>query len=158
MFSVAQWYPRVCVFDDVNGWNTDPYLGPSEFYLEYGDFDVKITAPASHIVVAGGELLNPADVLTNEQLQRLAKARNSDQTVIIRSEKEVTDPASRPKGKELTWHFRLQQARDFSWASSRSFIWDAARINLPSGRTALAQSAYPAESAGKKHGACHRIQ
>lgn len=150
VFSVAQWYPRVCVFDDVNGWNTDPYLGPSEFYLEYGDFDVKITAPASHIVVAGGELLNPADVLTNEQLQRLAKARNSDQTVIIRSEKEVTDPASRPKGKELTWHFRLQQARDFSWASSRSFIWDAARINLPSGRTALAQSAYPAESAGKK--------
>lgn len=150
VFSVAQWYPRVCVFDDVNGWNTDPYLGPSEFYLEYGDFDVKITAPASHIVVAGGELLNPEDVLTNEQLQRLAKARNSDQTVIIRSEKEVTDPASRPKGKELTWHFRLQQARDFSWASSRSFIWDAARINLPSGRTALAQSAYPAESAGKK--------
>src|SRR4051812_22802312 len=64
IFAVAQWYPRMCVFDDVQGWNTLPYLGAGEFYLEYGDFDVTITAPASHIVVASGELLNPSEVLT----------------------------------------------------------------------------------------------
>src|SRR5688572_13475074 len=74
IYAVAQWYPRVCVFDDVRGWNTDPYLGAGEFYLEYGDFDVSITVPSKHIVVASGELLNPSEVLTAEQLKRYNKA------------------------------------------------------------------------------------
>ena len=150
IFAVAQWYPRMCVFDDVQGWNTLPYLGPSEFYLEYGNFDFNITVPASHIVVASGELQNPSQVLTAAQVKRLDEARSSDKTVTIRSEKEVTDPASRPAGNTLTWHFKIDNARDISWASSRSFIWDAARMNLPSGKKALAMSVYPAESAGKK--------
>lgn len=150
IFSVAQWYPRMCVFDDVEGWNTLPYMGAGEFYLEYGDFDVNITAPASHIVVAGGQLENPKDVLTDKQTERLNQARNSDQSVFIRTDSEVKDPASRPAGKSvLTWHFTLKNARDFSWASSRSFIWDAARINLPNGKSALAMSVYPIESKGK---------
>ena len=150
IFTVAQWYPRMCVFDEVQGWNTLPYLGPSEFYLEYGDFDYTITAPASHIVVASGELLNPTEVLTAIQNERFAKAKKSDKTIIIRSEKEVTDPASRPKGNTLTWHYKIKNSRDASWASSKSFIWDAAKINLPSGKTSLAMSAYPAESNGDK--------
>lgn len=150
IFAVAQWYPRMCVYDDVDGWNTLPYLGPSEFYLEYGDFDFSITAPASHIVVASGELQNPSDVLTSTQLKRLTEARNSDKTVIIRSESEVTDPGSRPKGNTLTWHYKISNARDVSWASSKAFIWDAAKINLPSGKKSLAMSAYPAESNGTK--------
>jgi len=150
IFTVAQWYPRLCVFDDVLGWNTHPYLGPSEFYLEYGDFDVRITAPASHIVVCSGELKNETEVLTAKQVERLATARRSDATVMIRSLDEIKDPSSRPAEKTLTWHFTISNARDVSWASSRSFIWDAARINLPGGKSALAMSVYPSESNGKK--------
>jgi len=150
VFAVAQWYPRMCVFDDIQGWNTLPYLGPSEFYLEYGNFDFNITAPASHIVVASGELQNPSEVLTAAQVKRLEEAKASDKTVIIRSEKEVTDPASRPAGNTLTWHYKIENARDVSWASSKSFIWDAARMNLPSGKKALAMSVYPEESNGVK--------
>ena len=149
VFAVAQWYPRICVYDDVSGWNTIPYIGPSEFYLEYGDYDISITAPASHIVVSSGELLNPKDVYTPEQQKRWDSAAKSDKTVMIRSAFEVTDPNSRPSGKqELTWNFRLRNARDAAWASSASFIIDAARMNLPSGKKSMAISAYPVESDG----------
>lgn len=150
IFAVAQWYPRMCVFDDIQGWNTLPYLGPSEFYLEYGDFDVKITAPASHIVVCSGELQNPSEVLTATQVQRYNEAKASDKTLMIRTEKEVADPSSRPGGSTLTWHYKINHSRDVAWSSSKSFIWDAARINLPSGKTALAMSVYPSESNGNK--------
>jgi len=149
IFSVAQWYPRMCVFDDVRGWNTDPYLGAGEFYLEYGDFDVNITAPASLIVVGSGDLLNPADVMTAQQLQRYNQAKESDKTVMIRTAKEVTDAKSRPSKPSLTWKFKISNSRDFAWAASKAFIWDAAKINLPSGKKALAMSVYPVESDGK---------
>ncbi|MGN6494170.1 MAG: M1 family metallopeptidase [Agriterribacter sp.] len=150
IFAVAQWYPRVCVYDDIRGWNTDPYLGASEFYLEYGDFNVNITAPASLIVVGSGELQNPADVLTPQQLQRYNQAKESDKTVMIRSKNEVTDAKSRPQKPSLTWKFKINNARDFAWAASKAFIWDAARINLPSGKKGLAMSVYPVESDGKE--------
>jgi hypothetical protein len=149
VFQVAQWYPRMCVYDDVYGWNTIPYTGPGEFYLEYGDFDLKITAPAKDIVVASGQLLNPQEVYTPTQLKRWADAANSEKTVVIRSASEVTDPASRPAGKkELTWHFQIKNARDASWGASAAFILDAAKLDLPSGRKAMAISAYPVESDG----------
>lgn len=148
VLQLAQWYPRMCVYDDVRGWNTQPYLGPGEFYLEFGDFDMSITAPSSHIVVGSGELLNPSEVYTPEQQKRWALAAKSDSTVMIRSAAEVADPSSRPSKPMLTWKFRIKNARDVAWASSASFIIDAARINLPSGKTAMAVSAYPAESAG----------
>ena len=151
IFAVAQWFPRLCVFDDVQGWNTDPYLGPSEFYCEYGDFDVTITAPATHIVVCSGELLNEAEVLTPTQFSRMAQAKKSDKTVIIRSAEEVTEASSRPtRSKTLSWHYKITNARDVAWASSKSFIWDAAKMNLPSGKTSLAMSVYPVESDGAK--------
>ena len=149
IYAIAQWYPRICVFDDVQGWNTLPYLGASEFYLEYGNFDVSITAPASHIVVASGDLLNPAEVMTAEQVKRFQKAHISDSTVMIRSAEEIKVSSSRPSKEKLTWKFSITNARDFAWASSKSFIWDAARINLPSGKKALAQSVYPKSSDGK---------
>jgi hypothetical protein len=149
IFQVAQWYPRMCVYDDIMGWNTLPYTGPGEFYLEYGDFDLNITAPAKDIVVASGELQNPKDVYTDEQLKRWDKASKSEKTVIIRSASEVTDPASRPAGKGmLTWHFKIKNARDASWGASAAFILDAAKLDLPSGRKAMAISAYPVESDG----------
>ncbi|MFD2162413.1 M1 family metallopeptidase [Paradesertivirga mongoliensis] len=147
IFTVAQWYPRMYVYDDLVGWNVIPYVGPSEFYLEYGDFNVNITAPASHIVVASGELLNPKEVYTNAQQRLWEEAAKSDKTVAIRSSNEVRNPASRPTGKnELIWKFRIQNSRDFAWASSAAFVIDAAKINLPEGKNSLAISAYPVES------------
>lgn len=148
IFAIAQWYPRMCVFDDVTGWNTLPYLGASEFYLEYGDFDYTVTAPSSLIVVGSGELQNPAEVMTAEQIRRWNIAKNSDKTVMIRSADEVTNASSRPSKQKLTWHFKIKNARDVAWAASKSFIWDAARINFPSGRKGIAMSVYPVESAG----------
>ncbi len=151
IFTIAQWYPRMCVYDDVKGWNTLPYLGAGEFYLEYGDFDISITAPASHIVVCSGDLQNPAEVYTAEQQKRWAQAKTSDKTVIIRSADEVTNASSRPAGKTtLTWKFKIKNARDASWASSAAFIQDAARINLPSGKKSMAISVYPIESNGNE--------
>lgn len=148
IYELAQWYPRMCVYDDVDGWNTLPYMGAGEFYLEYGDFEYNVTVPADHIVVGSGQLINPEDVLTKEQINRLEKAAKSDETVMIRSSEEVTDPATRPKKQgTLTWKFHVKQARDIAWASSKAFVWDAARMNLPSGETSLAQSVYPVESA-----------
>lgn len=149
VFTVAQWFPRVAVFDDIVGWNTIPYTGPGEFYLEYGDLDISITTGSNMIVVSSGELLNASEVYTAEQLKRWAAAAVSDKTVIIRSAQEVTDANSRPKNKaELKWHFKIKNARDAAWAASSSFIIDAAKINLPSGKKGLAISAYPLESDG----------
>ena len=149
VFTVAQWFPRVAVFDDIIGWNTNPYTGPGEFYLEYGDLDISITTGSNMIVVSSGELLNASEVYTAEQLKRWAAAAVSDKTVIIRSAQEVTDANSRPKNKaELKWHFKIKNARDAAWAASSSFIIDAAKINLPSGKKGLAISAYPLESDG----------
>ncbi|HEX8563437.1 MAG TPA: M1 family metallopeptidase [Flavobacterium sp.] len=148
IFSVAQWFPRMCVYDDLKGWNTEPYLGAGEFYLEYGDYEVTITTPANHIVVASGELTNPAEVYTAEQQKRWATAAQSETTVAIRSADEVLNATSRPTGKQsLTWKFRMKNTRDFAWASSAAFVIDAARINLPSGKKSIAISAYPVESA-----------
>ena len=150
IFTLAQWYPRMSVYDDVSGWNTLPYLGAGEFYLEYGTFDVNITAPANHIVVCSGALLNPSEVYTAEQQNRLKKAEASDATVMIRTEAEVEQPNSRPTNTPtLTWKFRIENSRDVAWASSAAFILDAARINLPSGKKSIAMSAYPVESVGQ---------
>ncbi|MFZ4932038.1 M1 family metallopeptidase [Chryseobacterium sp. Mn2064] len=143
IFTVAQWYPRMCVYDDVMGWNTLPYLGASEFYLEYGNITANITVPASHYVVASGELLNEKGVYSKEEINRWNQARNSDKTVMIRPESEITK--NKPSGTK-TWKFKIVQARDFAWASSAGFILDAAKINLPSGKKSLAVSAYPVES------------
>ncbi len=148
IFEIAQWYPRMAVYDDLRGWDTAPYLN-SEFYLEYGDFDYAITVPSDMIVAGAGELLNPADVLTRTALQRLERARHSDKTVMIRTAGEVGEPSSRPKqGGTLTWHFAMKNTRDVAFGASKAFMWDAARINLPEGKTALAMSVYPVESGG----------
>ena len=147
IFNLAQWYPRMCVYDDVSGWNTLPYLGAGEFYLEYGTFDVHINVPSNHLVVCSGALLNPEDVYTKTQQERLKQAASSDETVLIRSAEEINDPNSRPQEKDrLTWKFRIEKSRDVAWSTSKAFIMDAARINLPSGKTSMAMSVYPVES------------
>ncbi len=142
VYEVAQWYPRLAVYDDVRGWNTEQYLGQGEFYLEYGSFDVSLTVPSNMLVAATGTLQNPAQVLTATQRSRLSRARASDSTVVIRGKDEVSDPASRPVSPTgtLTWRFTADSVRDFAWAAARHFVWDAARAN--GGRT-LAMSFYP---------------
>ena len=148
IYDIAQWYPRMAVYDDIRGWDTAPYLA-QEFYLEYGDFDYWVTLPASMVMAGSGELMNPREVLTPTQAARLDAARRSDTTVPIRSVAEIGDPASRPrKARTLTWHYRMQHPRDVAFSASSAFAWDAARIRLPDGKTALAMSYYPAESAG----------
>ena len=148
IFAVAQWFPRMSVYDDILGWNTLPYWGAGEFYCEYGDITFDVTVPANHIVMGSGELLNPQEVFTAEQLKRWNEAKNSDKTVHIRSEAEVTDPKSRPAKDKLTWKFKMTNTRDAAWSSSKAFVLDAARINLPSGKKSLAVSAHPVESNG----------
>ena len=148
IYDMAQWYPRMCVYDDLRGWDTLPYIG-SEFYLEYGHFDYFVTVPWNMIVAGSGELMNPKDVLTSNEITRLEQARNSDKTIVIRSAEEVSDAASRPKQSgTLTWHFHMDHTRDVAWSASPVFVWDAARINLPDGKKSLAMSVYPPESVG----------
>jgi Peptidase family M1 domain len=146
VYEIAQWYPRMCVYDDVEGWNTLPYMGLGEFYCDYGDYDYFITTPANMTVAGSGDLENPKDVLNSTQESRLADARNSDKTVMIITPEEVgkNDNATGTK----TWHFKMLNTRDVSWAASTAFIWDAARVNFPSGRKGIAMSTYPVESSG----------
>lgn len=146
IFTVAQWYPRMCVYDDVRGWNTNPYLGASEFYLEYGDFDVALTVPSNQFVVSSGELVNKSEVLSASEQNRFEKASQSDNTISIRTKEELLANSNSKTTK--TWRFKLSNSRDFSWASSAAFIVDGARINLPSGKKSLAISVYPIESDG----------
>jgi hypothetical protein len=150
IFAIAQWYPRMCVYDDVYGWNTIPYTGPGEFYSSYGDFDLSLTVPSSHVVVCSGELLNASDVYSPAQVKRWNEAKNSDNTVMIRSKEEMEAVATHPSAGTKTWKYRIKNARDAAWASSAAFIIDAARINLPSGKKSLAISAYPEESEGPR--------
>ncbi|MES2043654.1 MAG: M1 family metallopeptidase [Pseudomonadota bacterium] len=148
IFDIAQWFPRMAVYDDLRGWDTLPYLG-SEFYCEYGDVDYAVTVPADMIVAGGGVLTNAAEVLTPLQRTRLAHAASSDATVMIRTPDEVTRDSARPASSaEKTWRYHFANTRDVAFSASRAFVWDAARMNLPGGRTALAESVYPVESAG----------
>lgn len=151
IYAFAQWYPKMAVFDDIEGWNVEPYLGAGEFYLEYGDFDYKVTVPYDHIVVGSGKLMNPKEVLSKELQDRYAKAQASDETVYLVSPDEIQNTElTRPKQEGMiTWHFQIKNARDAAFATSKTFIWDAAKINLPSGKTILAQSVYPKESDGQ---------
>jgi hypothetical protein len=149
IYEIAQWFPRMCVYDDSQGWDTLPCLGSGEFYCEYGDIDYSVTVPWDMIVAGSGELVNPTEVLTQKQIARYNAAKNSDKTIMIRSAEEVTQASSRPVNKgTLTWHFKMFNTRDVAFGASKAFMWDAARINLPGGKKSLSMSVYPVESAG----------
>ncbi|MBB3855440.1 hypothetical protein FHY29_000815 [Xanthomonas arboricola] len=148
IYEIAQWYPRMAVYDDLRGWDTQPYLG-SEFYLEYGDFDYAVTVPEGFLVAGSGALTNPAEVLSRSEQQRLQQARSSDRTVLIRTPEEVSARAAKPAGNTTrTWRFHMDNTRDVAFAASPAFVWDAARIKLPGGKQSLAMSVYPLEGVG----------
>ena len=126
LFELAQWYPRVCVYDDLRGWNTEPYLGQGEFYLEYGDINVAVTVPAGYIVAATGTLQNAAEVLTPTQVSRLAQAAKSETPVHIITQQDLQSGAARPrKTGTMTWRFSAKDVRDAVWAAAPDYLWDA---------------------------------
>jgi hypothetical protein len=126
LFEMAQWYPRLAVYDDVRGWNHEPYIGAGEFYLEYGSFQVSLTLPANYIVAATGRLQNPEQVLSAAQRERLARALTSTEPVAIITAAEAGKPASRPAASgTLTWRFSADSVRDFAFAAGSELRWDA---------------------------------
>lgn len=144
LFELAQWFPRVAVYDDVRGWNTDPYLGQGEFYLEYGDYDYAVTVPAGYIVAGSGVLQNPDEVLTAEQRRRLALATRSNDVVQIITKAEAAVAKAAKKSGTRTWRFRAQNVHDVAWAGAPDFRWDATSWN-----GILAQAYYEFPKAGK---------
>ena len=144
LFEIAQWFPRMAAYYDVTGWQHKQFLGTGEFTLEFGDYDVQLTVPADHIVAATGELQNPGDVLTSAQRQRLEQARTATKPVIIATQAEAEAREKTRAGGTKTWRFRAKNVRDFAWASSRKFIWDAQGFKKDA-TNVLAQSFYPKE-------------
>ena len=145
IYEIAQWYPRMAVYDDVNGWQHKQFLGSGEFALPFGDYEVSITVPADHVVAATGELINPNQALTTAQQKRLTEAYKSDRPVKIVTQDEAMIAESSPENAKKTWIFVAEDVRDFAWASSRKFIWDAMNVKIGK-RNVLAMSYYPKEA------------
>jgi hypothetical protein len=143
LYEIAQWYPRMAVYDDVRGWNADPYLGQGEFYLEYGDIDYTVTVPAGFIVAGSGVLQNPGDVLSDPVRQRLAKAIISSNVIPIRTATEAAAAGHTLAAGSKTWHFRAKNVRDVAWAAAPDFRWDATSV-----RGILCQAYYQWPKAG----------
>lgn len=145
LYTIAQFYPRMVVYSDTDGWQNKQFLGRGEFTLNFGDYKVALTVPSDHVVAATGVLQNERDVLTSTQRKRLAKARDTfDEPVLVITEEEATEnEQSREKGMK-TWIFEAENVRDFGWASSRKFIWDAMAVEV-NGKQPLAMSYYPKE-------------
>jgi hypothetical protein len=145
LYTIAQFFPRMCVYNDTEGWQNKQFLGSGEFTLPFGDYDVKITVPSDHVVAATGELVNANEILTPEQLERLEKARESEkEPVFIVNEKEAIKNEKSVVKSMKVWHFKAENVRDFGWASSRKFIWDAMVVKQSS-KNVLAMSFYPKE-------------
>ena len=144
-YVIAQFFPRLAVYNDVEGWQNYQFWGNGEFALNFGDYDVKITVPDDHIMEATGELQNPKDVLSKSELQRYKKAANSfDRPVVIISEEEVIEKEKNKSDGKNTWHFLAKNVRDFAFASSRKFIWDMMAVKI-GGKNIIASSLYPKE-------------
>lgn len=144
-YTCAQWYPRMAVYDDYEGWQNKQFIGRGEFALTFGNFEVNITVPSDHIVAATGVLQNPKDVLTKEQQKRFAKAKKTfDKPVLIVTEEEAIANEKDKATSTSTWQFKADNVRDFAFASSRKYIWDAMAVKLAT-TTPLAMSFYPKE-------------
>jgi hypothetical protein len=149
LYEIGQWYPRMVVYDDVHGWNPLPYIGAGEFYLEYGDFDVTLTLPAGFVVAATGTVQNPADVWSATVRQRLEQARSTSDRVQIITAAEATANGRRPTAGTRTWRFAATNVRDFAWAASPDFRWDASAWNGIRINTFYRPTATPWEEANR---------
>jgi len=135
IYQFAQWFPNLCRFDDVNGWNTLPYLGVGEFYTDFGTYSVRLRVPADHVVAATGVLQNPEDVLSAEKLarwQRVHAGESGDESVLVRTLEEADAARAAHDGSSMrTWHFQADQVRTFAWAASQAFAWEAMAVQVP---------------------------
>ena len=145
LYEMAQWFPRMAVYDDVNGWQHKQFLGSGEFALPFGDYKVSITVPADHVVGATGELQNASQVLSTTMQKRFAEAMKSNKPVVIVNQDEAANAEKNPVNSKKTWVYAAKNVRDFAWASSRKFIWDAMNVNV-GGKNVLAMSYYPKEA------------
>jgi hypothetical protein len=144
LYTIAQWFPRMCVYNDVEGWQNKQFLGRGEFTLPFGDYEVAITVPSDHIVGSTGELQNESSVLTSEQRSRFKEAAKSDTPVLIVTQAEAEAAEKEKKTGEKTWIFKATNVRDFAFASSRKFMWDAQGVQV-GGKNIMAMSYYPKE-------------
>jgi hypothetical protein len=144
LYTIAQWFPRMCVYSDLEGWQNKQFLGRGEFALPFGDYEVSITVPADHIVASTGELQNLSSVLTTEQRSRLKKAKNSDTPILIVTQSEAELSEKEKSKNKKTWLFKAKNVRDFAFASSRKFMWDAKGVKI-GGKNIMAMSYYPKE-------------
>jgi hypothetical protein len=144
LFEIAQWFPRMAAYYDVYGWQHKQFLGAGEFTLEFGDYDVQLTVPADHVVASTGELQNPDAVLTPAQRDRLKQARTADKPVLIVTQAEAEAKEKQRAAGTRTWHYKARNVRDFAFASSRKFIWDAQGFKKDA-TSVLAMSYYPKE-------------
>ena len=145
LYTICQWFPRMAMYNDVYGWQNKQFLGRGEFTLDFGDYDVNITVPSDHVVASTGELKNSMEVLTNQQVNRLKKAKTSSEPIIIISQDEAEKNEKSKTGSKKTWRFKAKNVRDFAFTSSRKFIWDAMGVKLGN-RTVMAMSYYPKEA------------
>ncbi len=144
LYTIAQFYPRMAVYNEVEGWQHKQFLGKGEFTLPFGDFEVSLTVPSDHMVGATGELQNASKVLTSEQIKRFEKAKTADEPVLIVTQNETEKAEKSRSDEEKTWMFKAKNVRDFAFVSSRKFIWDAMGVKFGN-RTVLAMSYYPKE-------------
>ncbi|MCH2225617.1 MAG: M1 family metallopeptidase [Crocinitomicaceae bacterium] len=144
LYTIAQWFPRMCVYNDVEGWQNKQFLGRGEFTLPFGDYEVSITVPSDHVVGCTGELQNPSNVMSSQQRSRMKQAMKSDKPVLIITQEEAEEAEKKKATGEKTWIFKAKNVRDFAFASSRKFMWDAQAVKLDN-RTVLAMSYYPKE-------------
>ena len=144
LYTIAQFFPRMCVYNDVEGWQNKQFLGRGEFTLPFGDYDVSITVPSDHVVAATGELQNGNSILTPEQRERLKKAANSDTPILIITQAEAEAIEKKRATDTKTWNFKAKNVRDFAFASSRKFMWDAQGVKVGD-KNVLAMSYYPKE-------------
>ena len=162
IYEMAQWYPRACAYTDVNGWQHKQFLGRGEFTLDFGDYEVRITVPDDHVVASTGVLQNPEDVLSEKQIDRLESAKKADRPqFIITPEEAKENESSKPAGKK-TWVFKAENVRDFAFASSRKFAWDAMGVKLKD-KTVMAMSYFPNEgeplwSKYSTHAVAHTVE
>jgi hypothetical protein len=145
LYTIAQWFPRMAVYSDFQGWQHKQFLGSGEFALPFGNYKVRITVPSDHIVASTGVLQNPGEVLTKEQQQRFEQSKTASKPVIIVTQKEA-EKKEKTKAKDTkTWVYHADSVRDFAFGSSRKYIWDAMGVNI-GGKTVMAMSYYPKEA------------
>tara|TARA_B110000037_G_scaffold98834_1_gene115761 strand:+ start:43083 stop:45401 length:2319 start_codon:yes stop_codon:yes gene_type:complete len=144
LYTIAQWFPRMCVYSDVEGWQNKQFLGNGEFALPFGDYEVSITVPSDHVVGSTGVLQNANSILTSDQKSRLKKAENSDEPILIITQAEAEQVEKKKATGTKTWTFKAENVRDFAFVSSRKFMWDAQGVKV-GGKNIMAMSYYPKE-------------